>query len=120
MVTTPKKAAGEAIADAFIDTIAEGLRACDEMTNGREARHRIGVLAEITRGARKTIEAAGLRQKMRDHMGAAIREGRAVSARTKRICTECDDLYDHEPPDTTEQTCAFCTAEAAHEEDDDE
>lgn len=117
-MTKPREGNGTGIAVAFINTISESLRTCDGMGNQREARHRIGVLAEITRGARQTIGRADLTMALRTRMGEAIREGRQVSARTKRICIECDDLYLHQPPDTTEETCDYCTAETVDQEED--
>lgn len=108
---------GKAIAQAFLKEIGRELQDCDGAPNQRGARHRVQTLSELTRDTNRAISAAGLQEETKDALREVIQTGRRVSEQTKRICGECDNLYDHEPPDTTTEMCAFCTAEAAREED---
>lgn len=114
--TSAPVSAGALMIEAFCETLEEGLEEAGKDPNQRKARYQIGVLSELTREVTRVT----MGQQLKDAAGPAISRvvetGKRVSRETQRVCQECDDLYDHKPPRTTDVTCGMCTGELAREE----
>ena len=102
--------------EAFCACVEEGIAAAAESDNHRVARHQINVASRMTLEVTRAAVNQGLEEAAGQRIRAVVAAGRLASGKISRICQECDDLYRHEPPDTTEETCTYCTAERQYEE----
>ena len=96
---------------AVCDTLEQGIAEAAAKENQRAGRHQLSVAAELTAEMRRITAAQGLEKATKERIDRVISAGLDASAKVPRICEECEDLYRHEPPATTKETCAFCTGE---------